>query len=344
MYKLMHKHTLVLEVENGQIIVHEKSKLPFDLRHKPEIGYADWLNYLKRRVSSLQRTYMNQLYKQRRLGRGHVEVINDSCAISPVDLFWITADHIPHKWEDLQRLKDISMDTALVTLDGILDGKTFMKDKIDHVSILTTKGAFKKAVYKSHILKKGDNAEYEVSAYKLGYKLGFDVAEAELFDGDKVACKLFTNDRVSLVHALEFLYDFDVETYKDMFTIALSRFKSNAKIYGQLQRLFLFNYLVTNNDLHGENFGFLYDTETFEITGIAPAFDFNSAFEEWDNIDVFDPTLFPLLGKFANDNIELVQNLVKIKEILATDRFLNDKQKNCVISRAEYLMSLLENT
>jgi len=62
-------------------------------------------------------------------------------------------------------------------LEGILDTAEMLKimkeGASDHTSVLTIKGAFPKSVYKSFILKKGDTAEYEVSAYKLGYKLVF---------------------------------------------------------------------------------------------------------------------------------------------------------------------------
>ena len=102
---------------------------------------------------------MNQLYKQRRLGRGHVEVINDSSAISVVDLFWVMTPHLKHTWDSLQVLRDQNL-TVRASLEGILDTAEMLKimkeGANDHTSVLTIKGAFPKSVYKGFILKKGD--------------------------------------------------------------------------------------------------------------------------------------------------------------------------------------------
>ena len=291
MYQLWHKYNLVLEVSEGTVVVKDKSKLPFDLRHYENITYEHWLDWLKRRISTISRTYMNQLYKQRRLGRGHVEVINDSSAISIVDLFWVTTPHLKHTWDSLQVLRDQNLATVRASLEGILDTEEMLKimkeGTDDHTSVLTIKGAFPKSVYKGFILKKGDNAEYEVSAYKLGYKLGFNVAKAEEYENGSVACELFTNDSLALTHALEFLYPFNPPTTKDIYVKALERV-NNTPLQPQLEQLFIFNYLLSNFDFHGENFGFLYDTETFEIVSVAPAYDFNSAYDVYGEVSAYD--------------------------------------------------------
>ena len=343
MYQLWHKYDHVLTVEKGSITVFREDLLPFDLRHYAQITFEQWLEFLKKRVSTLHRTYMNQLYKQRRLGRGHVEVINDSGAISPVDLFWITASHLNHTWDSLQIMRDSRMETAKVSLEGILDKESYFKDKVDHISILTTKGAFPKAVYKGHILKKGDNAEYEVSAYKIGYKLGFDVAIAEEYKNGAVACTLFTNENVSMTHALEFLYPYEIETYQFIYEDAIKKFSNNPSILAQLQRLFAFNYLMSNFDFHGENFGFLYNPTTFEIIAVAPAFDFNSAFDVYGDPTAYDPYIMSVLPTFVANNPDIIEKLKDIKEVLAQEVYLNDEQKTEIISRAEYLINLHKN-
>ena len=346
MYQLWHKHDLVLEVEEGNVIVHQGGGLPFDLRHETPITGGHFTKWLSRRLTTLSRTYMNKLYIQRRVGRSHGDIIIDSGAISPVDLFWVSRPELPHTWESLQIMRDERMETARVSLEGILDETVnpFLERPQDHLSIFATKGAFPKAIYKRHLLKKGENAEYEISSYKLGYKLGFEVAQAEMLPNETVACELFTNEQLSMVHASELLYPFDAPTQKDIYVRSLAYFQGRDEMISQLERLFLFNYLVTNNDLHGENFGFLYDTETFKIIKVAPAYDFNSAYEGWRGVSLYDPDIVQRLPSFICNNRHLIPQLKRTAEFIAPDPYLNDDQKQEVITRANYLISLAEST
>ncbi|MCL1883421.1 MAG: HipA domain-containing protein [Defluviitaleaceae bacterium] len=340
MYKLMHKHTLVLEIRDGEVRIYNCEKLPFDLRHKGTVDYADWLEWLNRRLSHLQRTYMNQLYIQRRIGRDPSRIIVDSAGISPIDCFWITKDSLNHTWESLSALKDISLETAMVTLFGELNEEAMYKPPSDHISIFTTKGAFKKAVYREHILKFGDNAIYEVVGYKLGYRLGVNVAVAEEFKDGIVACKLFTNEAVSMVHARELLYPAGRETEDNWFSDSMAYFKHSEKITSELELLFMYNYMIANDDLHDENFGFLYDSETFEIFGVAPAYDFNSAFIPWENVKTYDPFVIENLGTWAKNQRNFINGLAELKSALDNVHQLSDKQKQMIISRSNYLCGL----
>ena len=116
---------------------------------------------------------------------------------------------------------------------------------------------------------------------------------------------------------------------------------SGTLLQPQLEQLFIFNYLLSNFDFHGENFGFLYDTETFEITGVAPAYDFNSAYDVYGDVSAYDSDIFTRLPQFMNNNKHLVQNLQRTKSFLETDRCLSKEQKQEIVSRAEYLVSLV---
>ena len=343
-YYLYHKYDLVLEVSRGQVIVEDATKLPFDLRHDKIVTYEHWLSWLKRRIHTISRTYLNQLYKQRRLGRGHVEVINDSAAIASTDLFWVTRPHLTHSWDTLQQLRDESEATVRASLNGEVDleemNKIIKYGATDHTSTLTVKGAFPKAVYKGNILKKGSNAHYEEMTYKLGYRLGFDVAHAEMCDKETVACEIFTTEKISMTHALEYLYPFNPITMEDIYERALEAFRNRPDIYQQLERLFLLNYLVANFDLHGENFGFLYDSDTFEILKLAPAYDFNSAYDFQEDELAYDAYIVKMLPEFINHNLELLPKLQEIEQHLEEISYLTSEQKKQMIKRANYLVSL----
>ena len=344
MHQVWHKNDLVLEVgEDGQVDVINPRFLPFDLRHNDKVTYVDFLNYMSRRISTLQRTYMNQLYKQRRIGRGHVEIINDSAAISAVDLFWITRPNLGHTWKSLQTKRDESWATARASLEGIIDPGIMFGEKDDHTSIFSTKGAFPKAIMKGYILKKGSNAEYEVVASTMGEYLGINVAKAREGKDGIVECELFTSEQTSLVHALELLYPFNAETYADVYQRAEEFCGHKENLRKDLQRLYIFNYLCSNNDLHVENFGFMYDTDSFEILSVAPAFDFNAGFEAWGSLEAYNQYIFKNLGKYMNNNQDLANPLKSIKKLLehkSIKSWLKEDQVNEIENRAKYLAGL----
>ena len=117
MYKIYHKHDLVLDAGGG-VRVNRSDLLPFDMRHRP-VDYESFLAWMSRRISNLQRTYMNKLYMQGRIGRSNEAIVADSAAMSPVDLFWITKENLCHTWNSLQIKRDESLAIKNVNLNGI---------------------------------------------------------------------------------------------------------------------------------------------------------------------------------------------------------------------------------
>lgn len=346
MYQVWHKAEKILEISGETVTVFNSMKLPFDLRHYSPISFNRFNQWLSKRLNTLSRTYMNKLYMQRRVGRSHADIINDSAALSPVDLFWVTRRDLPHTWESLQVLRDEVRATTLVSLTGEIDKAAIKNPKKDHTSIFSVKGAFQKGIYKGYLLKYGDNATHEVVATLLGNHLGISVAQAKILDEswlpeNTVGCELFTNAARSLVHASELLYDFDATTYEDRHVKALDYAKDNPALLSGLRRLFILNYLASNMDLHEENFGFMYDTETFEILEVAPAYDFNSAFASWDDVSVYYEDILERLTDFINNEISLIPKLKCINDFLKTCPFLSEADKNEIHNRADYLLSLV---
>ena len=46
-----------------------------------------------------------------------------------------------------------------------------------------------------------------------------------------------------------------------------------------IYKMWIVDFLISNRDRHGQNWGFYYDTETMEILGCHPLFDHNNAFD-----------------------------------------------------------------
>ena len=122
-------------------------------------------------------------------------------------------------------------------------------------------------------MKKDSVLEYP--AYLIGKQIGVNVAEVVL-DGEYVKIKIFTDYSTSLVHASELKTYFD--TTDEIYNILINDDKYR-DIINQLQRMYIFNYIIANPDLHDDNYGLLYDSETFEFKSVSPCYDHNVAFQ-----------------------------------------------------------------
>ena len=161
---------------------------------------------------------------------------------------------------------------------GIILMSTISYDSINHgfTSLFTTKGYFPKAVFGGYIYKLKKDSVLEYPAYLIGKQIGVNVAEVAL-DGEYVKIKIFTDYSTSLVHASELKTYFD--TSDEIYNILINDDKYR-DIINQLQRMYIFNYIIANPDLHDDNYGLLYNSETFEFKSVSPCYDHNVAFQE----------------------------------------------------------------
>jgi hypothetical protein len=153
---------------------------------------------------------------------------------------------------------------------------------------------------------------------------------------------LFTSNAASLVHASElFSGTHFSEAHREgqhhrYFYERLPR----EEFKREFERVLILNWLISNHDMHGENFGCLYDPETFELTGIAPSFDHNSAdfdgtMPELDVPDIVIPSL-----KYHGDVIEKIR-VGALEQVLDTVKdWLTPEQKDGVRSVGDELLQL----
>jgi len=341
-YILMHAEAEVCRLyknENTVEIMNE-GLLPFALRGG-DVTVADFIEWLSLRTNNISRTYMNMVYSVRKvLGRDPDAVIADSCAISIIDNYWVQRPGVKATWNDLVRRRDIDLDLVNTALSGKYSAKAFKKAVDDTTTLFTIKGAFPKAVYEGYILKKDCNAEYEAAAFCLGDAIGVTVAEAVKRDGGIVACRLFTSGSVSLVHAGELRRRFKLildNIHEEIYQYFVMQ--GRADITRQLERLYIFNYLVINTDFHDENFGFLYDSNSFDILSVAPAYDFNSAFIELDDVTAYYEWIVRQLPAFMRNHSDIKGRLMSTEFLNTLDSLpdLTPEQKNCVRMRAEFI-------
>ncbi|MCL2663757.1 MAG: HipA domain-containing protein [Oscillospiraceae bacterium] len=330
----------VLSSEGYALIDSEGRQIMASLSRLTVSVFEQWLTS---RVDNLTRTYMNRVYIARKIGRDREKILRDSCAISIIDNFWVRRSDVDTSWSELKSKRDINLDIVNIALTGeIKKLPDFKKATEDTISLFTTKGAFPKAIYKGTILKKDNNAEYEVIACNLGNVLGVSVAKAIKRNG-LVECKLFTSEKISMTHAGDLLHLTDYNKDSDEHRALYEYFSGQGRndITKQLERLYILNYIVENTDLHYENFGFLYDSSSFEITEVAPAYDFNSAFLGLDDVSLYYHWILHNIRSFLLNNVDIVKHLQssEFAIVLSNINGLTLEQKKSVRERAEYLCS-----
>ena len=329
-YSIMYENTPVLEFnrETDKVIVYKKEYLPFGLRGKDKISAVSVFEWLSERINNLSRTYMNVVYIARKVGRDRDKVIKDSSGISFTDNFWIKTRDSIAGWEELKRLRDDNIALNNVALTGELSENEDITEGF--TSLFTTKGYFPKAVLGGYLYKLKKDAVLEYPAYIIGKQIGVNVSECSL-DGEYVKIKIFTDYSTSLVHASELktYYDTDDEIYN-----ILVKDEKYQKIIEQLQRMYIFNYIIANPDLHDDNYGLLYDSKTFEFKSVSPCYDHNVAFQEGflglSRTTMGNSASIPLdelCKRFIVNHGDIVEKLKKI-ELDEVKMYLSERQYN----------------
>lgn len=248
--------------------------LPFSLKGKENLYGSDIMEWMTLRIDNISRTYMNKVYIARQIGRDKSNIIRDSLGLSFTDDFWIKPNDIEAKWETLKYLRDINTALNDVAITGEID---YSKDlKKGYTSLFTTRGHFPKFVSQGFLVKRKEDALYEVIASKIGAFFNISVSECFL-KNNFVYIRLFTNNDISLVHASELHGYFNSD--ENIYNMVL-KYMNRPDILNSLQRMFIFNYIIANPDLHEDNYGLLYNSHTFEILGLSPCFDHNVAFQK----------------------------------------------------------------
>lgn len=333
-YTIMHGNVRVISInfKTGEYIVYNSDNLPFGLRNN-KLRALEIASWISDRIDNINRTYMNIVYIARKVGRDKTKVLRDSCGMSFTDNFWIKTNDINITWEELRKLRDINIALSNIALTGKIDTD---KDLLSgYTSLFTTKGYFPKAIIGGYIYKRKDDAYLEYPAYLIGKQLGISIAECSI-EGQYVKIRIFTDSNTSLVHASELkkYFNTDGEIYNEFI-----KDESKTNIIEQMHRLFIFNYIIGNPDLHDDNYGVLYDSNTFEFKSLAPCYDHNVAFQEGftglvrSKVNSFPASPIDEWTKqFIGYHPDIVLKLRKI-DLSQVKRYLTDRQYNELISR-----------
>lgn len=200
-------------------------------------------------------------------------------ALSVADCYWIT-DNNNEKWKDV----NLSENPLHETLQQIaLFGRSLTVTGKLRSPEITGQGAYAKAWYRENgklLLFKassqnGNESEREVSASNILDCFNVPHVHYELTKKDnKLVCKCenmnFKN--TSLVDSI----DFDFWITKN----GLNFYEEARKIDSEMfYKTIIVDYLISNSDRHGGNWGFYMNNQTGKIICMHPLFDHNNAFD-----------------------------------------------------------------
>lgn len=245
------------------------------------------VSWLAGRVLLLSRANAKWIYnlfrfEQVSTAEQHVKIALVCRAVSVLDPYWL-------KFDDDGDLSWDSVDVRKNPLNEVvaqvaLHGKSLTLQGSPVTPELTTNGAYAKA-WRRHedstlwLYKLGANgnteSRIEVMCSNLLDKMNVEHVHYEAGqDEDKYVCMCpcMTTESKAILTGMEFISYCNVNGIDPdtrMFEI------DGESIY----KMWIVDFLISNRDRHGQNWGFFYDTETMEILGCHPLFDHNNAFD-----------------------------------------------------------------
>ena len=354
--ELLLKDDLLMTIEsNGQCTVKDFDRLPFALR-KPEVALIDFIEWASNRTLSIGRSYAKEILNSLRLSQVNRYAVCKACrAVSLEDAYWIRQTDDQAEWEEVNLFKNkLSLFITEVSLSGSNTHyrvEKYSKDTI-HTPELTTLGANAKGWIRSedglYLHKVGKN---ELPASEILEALQIKHIPYYESEADEVRMYLSEERRGWIEGVGEKIVKSRLFTTEDQALVTFEEFKLFCNAYGMnpyeealkidkqaYLEMQIADYILNNNDRHEQNWGFIMDNESGQLTGYVPLFDHDHAFAEYKNVHSQtteqDMTLLQAAVKAQGElkmDLSVLDRMEKPKE-------LSDKQWKAVQVRKEQVM------
>lgn len=368
-FTIMMRDTEVMKVDLGamQYEVVQEQFLPYPIRGKlgvmPELGgtvsvaeMTQWMvlarkneeavvSWLANRVLLLSRANAKWIYnlchfEQVGTDEQKVKIALACRAVSVLDPYWLKFEEDGElSWRQVNvRENPLNEILAQVALHGkslTLQGSLVTPE-------LTTNGAYAKA-WRRHgdsllwLYKLGANgnteSRIEVMCSGLLDKMNVEHVhyEAGEDEGKYVCmCPCMTTERKAILTGMEFIsycHVNGIDPDQRMFEI------DGESIY----KMWIVDFLISNRDRHGQNWGFFYDTETMEILGCHPLFDHNNAFDIDFMMDMDAPYQFGGMTIKQAAQKAMGQVNFHFTEPITREDFITERQYKSFQARARCL-------
>ena len=251
---------------------------------KNEEAIVSWLTGRVLLLSRANAKWIYNLFHFEQTGtvEQHMKIAMVCRAVSVLDPYWL-------KFDDDGEISWSSVDVKRNPLNEIvaqvaLHGKSLTFQGSPVTPELTTNGAYAKA-WRRHedgnlwLYKLGANgsteSRIEVMCSNLLDKMNVEhVHYGAGQDEDQYVCMCpcMTTEREAVLTGMEFVSYCNVN--------GIDADARMMEIDGEsIYKMWIVDFLISNRDRHGQNWGFYYDTETMEILGCHPLFDHNNAFD-----------------------------------------------------------------
>ncbi len=271
-FYIMSKDTICAKWQSGKLEVKNEALLPLYLKRVGDVE-----KWLETRAIDSHRANSRLLKKALRLTeKDDVSTVISVNAVTITDTYWIKPLDAELKYSDVKFDNDYFSNLAL---NGSYDSfNRASNSKTTKTPELTNIGSFEKCWKVKNgewwMYKKANHDEMfsELFIYRLGLKLGFNMAEYERGRG-VIKTKDFTdNASVNFEPANSFMGD--NEDYID----TLNALKELCpKAVGDYVKMLFLDTICANPDRHTFNFGILRNENSGKVLGLAPNFDNNMA-------------------------------------------------------------------
>lgn len=260
-------------------------------------------------------------------------------AVSLLDSYWLKLDGDGTCWDKVDIRKNPLNETiAQIALHGksiTIQGSLISPE-------LTTNGAYAKAWRRYldnnlwlHKLGAHGNEEsrIEVMCSNILDKINVEhVKYIEAMDEDKYvcACPCITTEDLAILSGMDFISYCNVHGLNP--DIEMLKIDSES-----IYKMWQVDYLISNRDRHGQNWGFYYDVNTMQILRCHPLFDHNNAF---DKGYMDDPNAkYQFCGMSIRSAAKHGYNKCPIEftQGIVRQDFITDRQYNSFMDRAKDL-------
>lgn len=316
------------------------------------------------------------------------ELINKHFALSLSDQYWVKPVDMPIKWEDINYFDNnydaISFanatfgENATSSIKGILN---ISSDKFKTPNN-TTDGQLKKVWIKIN----GENRLYKASGSLYNFEpinevlaskiceilevpyvsYDIDVIHSKRQDTLVSICNCAINKNQEILTAFNILSKYeepDSQSYYNKYlSILEEKNVPNAKEY--IEKMFMLDYIMLNEDRHLNNFGVIRDVQTLKWISVCPIFDTgrsmntNVTYTYWDfklgEVKFFSPNLIPceiltdiFTVSISNSQIQKLKDLPTYYEELLKQHKeytnLTDEQVILLVNGLSERISIFEN-
>lgn len=367
-YEIVNEKLLPFEIQNKILPPYPEKEnyTKYDIIEITKISRKNWItviDFLSHRVLPLTRGNAKKIYQlfnfnqlQDDVSKAKIAIV---CrAVSLQDNYWLKLEDDNKCWADVNlRENHLSEIVAQVALHG----SSLSLTGIPHTPELTSLGAYAKAWIREndglYLHKLGaptsnehkNNGEPQVGTWEskievmvsnlldycnvnhLKYEAG---SSTKITTGESFytcRCKCMTTEDVSILSGMDFTSWCNVQN--------INPFKKALEIDADsIYKMWIVDYLISNRDRHGLNWGFFYNCNTMEILGCHPLYDHNNAFDIDTMLDKDRPYLYNnemTMRQAAKEAMNYV-DFYFTKEFTRED-FLTDRQYKSFMERAKEL-------